>query len=238
MIRLRKAEERGKTQFDWLDSRHTFSFADYFDLEQMGFGALRVINEDKVDPARGFDTHSHRDMEILTYVLEGELEHKDTLGTGSIIIPGDVQRMTAGTGISHSESNPLGDAPVHLLQIWILPEKKGLPPSYEQKNFLEKRKPGKLTLLASNDGRDDSLTIHQDVSLYVLDLNPGQSFTYDLAKGRIIWVQMARGSAVLNGQALEQGDGAAVNDEKTLEFRAEEKAEILIFDLSNDVFYS
>ncbi|HUX80602.1 MAG TPA: pirin family protein [Alphaproteobacteria bacterium] len=232
MISIRKSDDRGKTQLSWLDSKHSFSFANYFDLDHIGFGTLRVINEDKVDPAAGFDTHPHSNMEILTYVLEGELSHKDTLGTGSIIIPGDIQRMSAGSGISHSESNPLSDAPVHLLQIWIIPEKEGLPPSYEQKNFIERRKPGKLTLLASHDGHDDSLTIHQDVSLYVLDLDPGQSFTYNLEEGRLAWVQMARGKVDLNGNILEQGDGAAINNEKTLEFLAENKAEILIFDLT------
>jgi len=233
MITLRKSEERGRTKLDWLDSKHSFSFGNYFDLGHMGFGTLRVINEDMVNAAAGFDTHPHRDMEILTYVLEGELEHKDTLGTGSIIVPGDVQRMSAGTGIMHSESNPLSDTPVHLLQIWIIPEKEGFPPSYEQKNFTKNRKPGKLTLVASHNGKDDSLTIHQDVSLYVLDLNTGKSFSYELAKDRMAWVQMARGKARLNGQLLEQGDGAAIIDEKTLEFKAEDKAEILIFDLTH-----
>jgi quercetin 2,3-dioxygenase len=231
MIRLRKSEDRGITKLNWLNSKHSFSFGNYFDPEHMGFGTLRVINEDVVTPRAGFDTHPHRNMEILTYVLEGELEHKDTLGTGSIILPGDVQRMSAGTGIMHSESNPLGDTPVHLLQIWIIPEKEGLSPSYEQKNFTEKRKPGKLTLLASHKGQNDSLTIHQDVSLYVLDLNVGQSFMYPLEKSRIAWMQIARGRITLNDQLLEQGDGAAVRDEKTLEFQAKNKAEILIFDL-------
>ncbi len=233
MITLRKSEERGTTKLDWLDSKHSFSFGNYFDPEHMGFGTLRVINEDKVNPAAGFDTHPHSDMEILTYVLEGELEHKDTLGTSSIILPGDVQRMSAGTGIMHSESNPQSDRQAHLLQIWIIPEKEGLPPSYEQKNFTKKRGPGKLTLLASRNGQNDSLAIHQDVSLYVLDLDPGNSFTYKLAKDRMAWVQLARGNTVLNGQILNQGDGAAVSDEKTLEFRANDKAEILIFDLAN-----
>lgn len=237
MIKIRKSEDRGTTQLDWLESRHTFSFGDYYDPEHMGFGALRVINEDKVDPSSGFGTHPHRDMEILTYVLEGALEHKDTLGTGSVIKPGDVQRMSAGTGVYHSEYNALEDSHVHLLQIWIIPETKGLPPSYEQKNFTEKRKPGELTLLASQDGHSDSLTIHQDVSLYVLDLAPGQAFKYELKDDRMVWVQVAAGSMFLNGQHVTQGDGVALSHEKTLEFKTQETAEILIFDLVSDVSF-
>jgi redox-sensitive bicupin YhaK (pirin superfamily) len=235
MIELRKSEDRGTTQLDWLDSRHTFSFGEYYDLKHMGFGVLRVINEDIVNPATGFGTHPHRDMEILTYVLDGALEHKDTLGTGSIIRPGHVQRMSAGTGISHSEYNPLTDGQVHLLQIWIIPERKGLSPSYEQKNFTAIRKPGELTLVASRDEANDSLTIHQDASLYVLDLAPGQPFRYKLKKDRMVWLQVTRGDALLNEQRLKQGDGVAVSQEKTLEFQAPEKAEILIFDLPRDI---
>jgi len=238
MIKIRKSEDRATTQWDWLDSKHTFSFGDYYDPEHMGFGVLRVINEDRVDPSTGFGTHPHRDMEILTYVLEGALEHKDTLGTGSIIKPGDVQRMSAGTGIYHSEYNASEDSHVHLLQMWIIPETNGLSPSYEQKNFTAKRKPGELTLLASQDGSSDSLTIHQDVSLYVLDLAPAQSFKYAVKDNRMVWVQIARGDAFLNGQHITQGDGIALSDEKTLEFKAQEKAEILIFDLSSDVSFS
>jgi redox-sensitive bicupin YhaK (pirin superfamily) len=237
MIKIRKSEDRGTTQLDWLDSKHTFSFGDYYDPEHMGFGALRVINEDKVNPSGGFGTHPHRDMEILTYVLEGELEHKDTLGTGSIIKPGDVQRMSAGTGIYHSEYNASKDAPVHLLQIWIIPESKGLTPSYEQKDFTARRKSGELTLLASRDGYRDSLSIHQDVSLYVLDLVPGQSFKYVLKDDRMAWLQVARGSVSFNGQHITQGDGATLSDKQTLEFQAQENAEILIFDLSSDASF-
>jgi redox-sensitive bicupin YhaK (pirin superfamily) len=232
MIKLRQSEDRGTTKLDWLDSKHTFSFGEYRDASHMGFGALRVINEDKVDPAQGFDLHPHRDMEIITYVLEGALEHKDTLGTSSIIRPGEVQRMSAGTGVWHSEHNPEGDTSVHLLQIWIIPEKEGLLPSYEQKDFTEKRSPGKLTLLGSCNGDRGSLIIHQDVSLYVLDLDAGQSFTYALSNDRIAWVQVARGNVLLNEHVLKQGDGAAISHEKTLVFRAEDRAEILLFDLA------
>lgn len=231
MIQIRKSEDRGTTKLDWLDSKHTFSFGEYYDPEHMGFGVLRVINEDKVKASSGFGTHPHRDMEILTYVLEGALEHKDTLGTGSVIKPGDVQRMSAGTGIAHSEYNPSKNSPVHLLQIWILPEKKGLSPSYEQKNFLEKRKPGELTLLASQKGEQGSLTLHQDVSLSVLNLIPNQPFNYVLAQDRILWLQVTQGELLVNGQSLKQGDGLAVNDEKELTLQAQKKAEVLLFDL-------
>jgi quercetin 2,3-dioxygenase len=232
MYYLRKSEERGATKFDWLNSKHTFSFGHYYDEKQMSFGSLRVINEDIVVPKGGFPTHPHHDMEIITYVLEGALEHKDSLGTGSIILPGDVQRMSAGTGISHSEFNPKYDKPVHLLQIWIIPEKTGLQPSYEQKNFAQKRKPNQLTLLASHDGRDDSLTIHQDANIYVLDLNAKQTFTYNLHKERMVWIQMARGSTISNEFNLKQGDGIGISDEKSIHFDAIENAEILIFDLT------
>lgn len=234
VLKIRKSEDRGSTKQEWLDSKHTFSFGDYYDPEHIKFGVLRVINEDKVNPGTGFGTHPHQDMEILTYILEGALEHKDTLGTGSIIQSGDVQRMSAGTGILHSEYNHLQDRQVHLLQIWIIPEKKGLAPSYEQKNFSKKRKPGELTLIASPDGAEDSLTIHQDVSLSVLDLAPGQSFKYDMRKDRMAWLQVARGQVSLNGENLSQGDGMAVSDERELEFRTQEKVEILIFDLPQD----
>jgi quercetin 2,3-dioxygenase len=237
MLKLRKSEDRGTTGSFWLESQHTFSFGDYYDPAHMGFGALRVINEDWIKASSGFGLHPHRDMEILTYVLSGSLEHKDTIGTSSLILPGDVQCMSAGTGISHSERNSSKNTPLHLLQIWILPETLGLPPSYEQKNFLEKREKGPLTLLASPDGREDSLILHQDVSLYILDLGKNQLFSYALAKGRMAWVQMARGSVALNGQPLTQGDGAALTDEKDLVFQAGEKgAEILIFDLLKSDF--
>lgn len=231
MFYFRKNEERGVTKLDWLDSWHSFSFGRYYDENHMGFGSLRVINEDIVKPGAGFATHPHQDMEIITYILEGALEHKDSLGTGSVILPGEVQRMSAGTGITHSEFNPQHDKPVHLLQIWIKPEKLGLQPSYEQKNFAKKREPNKLTLLASHDGREDSVTIHQDVSLYVLDLNAKQIYTYEVSEGRMIWIQMARGIAILNQHILHQGDGIGIKDEKSIKFEAIENAEILIFDL-------
>ncbi len=237
MLKLRKSEDRGTTEFFWLESKHSFSFGDYYDPAHMGFGALRVINEDKVKPDAGFDLHPHRNMEILTYVLSGALTHKDTLGTGSRILAGDVQRMSAGTGISHSEHNSQKDDTLHLLQIWILPEKEGMSPSYEQKNFTKERGMGKLTLLASREGHKGSLTLHQDVSLFVLDLNKGQSFAYALEEKRMAWVQVASGSVDLNGQSLMQGDGAALTHEKALTFQAgEEGAEILIFDLSSSDF--
>jgi hypothetical protein len=231
MITLRKSEDRGTIKLNWLDSKHTFSFGDYYDPNHMGFGFLRVINEDRVMPADGFGTHPHDNMEILTYVLEGALEHKDTLGTGSIIRPGDVQRMSAGTGIFHSEYNPSKERPVHLLQIWILPEAKGLKPSYEQKNFTAIRKPGNLTLIASRNGNEGSLTIHQDAYLYVLDLAPNQSFSYELEKDRMVWLQVALGDLLINGQPIKQGDGVAISHEEKLEFLAKKTAEILIFNL-------
>ena len=234
MQKIRKSADRGTTKQDWLDSKHTFSFGDYYDPAHIRFGVLRVINEDKVHPTTGFGTHPHRDMEILTYVLEGALEHKDTLGTSSIIQSGDVQRMSAGTGIAHSEYNPLHDRQVHLLQIWITPEKKGLVPSYEQKNFSKKRKPGELTLIASPDGFKGSLTIHQDVSLSVLDLAPGQSFRYNMEEDRMVWAQIVHGQVSLDETSLKQGDGLEVRQERALEFRAPEKAEILIFNLPGD----
>lgn len=237
MIKIRKSADRGTTELDWLDSKHTFSFGEYYDPKHMGFGVLRVINEDKVSPAGGFGTHPHRDMEILTYVLEGALEHKDTLGTGSVIRPGDVQRMSAGTGIAHSEYNPSKTNLVHLLQIWIIPENRGLSPSYEQKNFTTSRKPGNLTLLASPGGEKGSLTLHQNVFLAVLDLEPGQEFRYEIAPDRMVWLQAARGETLVNGQYLRQGDGAAVIHEKRLEFQTTENAEILIFDLPNEVAF-
>jgi len=211
MINLRPSSARGAFKNDWLDSKHTFSFSTYHDPEHMGFGDLRVINEDIVAPAGGFATHPHRDMEIITYVMSGALAHKDSLGNGSAIRPGDVQRMSAGTGIQHSEFNPSPDTPVHLLQIWILPEKKGIAPSYAQENFAAKRKPGQLTLLVSKDGKDGSLTMNQTAELSVLDLNSGQSFDYTPKTGKG-WVQVARGEAMINGQPLKQGDGAAIED--------------------------
>jgi redox-sensitive bicupin YhaK (pirin superfamily) len=230
MIARRPAEERGRARFGWLDSHHTFSFGHYHDDAHMGFGPLRVINEDRVSPGAGFDTHGHRDMEILSYVLEGELAHKDSIGTGSVIRPGEVQRMTAGTGIQHSEFNPSPQAPVHFLQIWILPERSGLPPGYQQSAFpLDET--GRLHLVASGDGRDGSLTIHQDVDLHAGRLTAGDTVRARLRDGRLGWLQVARGAVTLNGAQLATGDGAAIKDESDLDIRAESDAEILLFDM-------
>ena len=225
MIRIRKAGERGHFDHGWLDTYHTFSFADYYDPEFMGFRALRVINEDRVEPGRGFGTHSHRDMEIVTYVLDGELEHRDNMGTGSVIRPGEVQRMSAGTGVLHSEVNPSRSNPVHLLQIWILPDRRGIKPEYEQKTFPDT---GKLRLVASGDGAEGSLKIHQDAKLFAGKLG---SVQYEIAAGRYAWLQVARGTVDINGQKLNAGDGAAIEDEHTLTLRGD-NAEILLFDLN------
>lgn len=210
MITIRPANARGVANFGWLDSRHTFSFGEYYDPNHMGFADLRVINEDKVSPGKGFGTHGHRDMEIISYVLEGALEHKDNIGNGSVIRPGDVQRMSAGTGIMHSEYNSSKTDPVHFLQIWILPEQKGIEPGYEQKTFAPEEKHGTLRLVGSRDGRDGSVTIHQDVNLYATSLHEGETVNHRLADGRVAWVQVARGSVQLNDQTLTAGDGAAI----------------------------
>ncbi|MEX2450712.1 MAG: pirin family protein [Rhodospirillales bacterium] len=232
MIDIRRTHERGSASLDWLDSKHTFSFGHYHDPRHMGFGTLRVINEDWVQPGGGFDTHGHKDMEIVTYVLDGALEHKDSLGTGSVIRPGDVQRMTAGSGIRHSEFNHSNAETVHLLQIWILPEENGLAPGYEQKNFPGEEKRGQLRLIASRDGRDGSVTIHQDTDLYAALLGNGESATHTLAGNRKAWIQAARGSLTLNGTQLAQGDGAAISDidEVVIESTADD-TEALLFDM-------
>lgn len=226
MIRIRRAEERGHFDHGWLDTYHTFSFADYYDPEHMGFRSLRVINEDRVKPGRGFGTHSHRDMEIITYVLAGELAHRDSMGTGSVIRPGEVQRMSAGSGVLHSEMNPSPVAPVHFLQIWILPERRGIEPSYEQKAFA--REPGKLQLVASSNGRDGSITIHQDANIFAATLD-GKSLTYDLRADRYAWLQVARGAMTVNGDELRAGDGAAIENERTITIDGD--GELLLFDL-------
>jgi quercetin 2,3-dioxygenase len=231
MITRRPAAERGHARFDWLDSRHSFSFGNYHDDRYMGFGPLRVINEDVVAPGTGFGTHGHRDMEIVTYVLEGALEHKDSIGTGEVIRPGEVQRMTAGTGIRHSEFNPSPDAPVHLLQIWLLPERNGLAPGYEQREFPLGEK-DRLHIVASRDGREGSLTIHQDVDLLAGRLSSGAVVERRLRPGRLGWLQVARGTATLNGLPLGTGDGAAVKDEPALVITADSDAEILFFDMA------
>jgi len=232
MINLRRANERGGGDFGWLNTKHTFSFSDYYDPRWMGFRSLRVINEDYVAPASGFPTHPHSDMEIITYVLEGKLEHKDSLGTGSVILPGDGQRMTAGRGIRHSEYNPSKSEQVHLYQIWILPEKKSLEPSYEQKSFPTEEKQGKLRLIASPDAKDGSVKINQDAWLYVSLLKPGEEVVHDFGKGRHGWLQVAKGGIEVNGQRLEQGDGAAVSDEPKLTIKGATDSEVLLFDLA------
>jgi hypothetical protein len=233
MIEIRRANDRGKADHGWLDSRHTFSFGDYYDPKQMGFGPLRVINEDRVKPGGGFGTHGHRDMEIVSYVLEGAIEHKDSLGTGSVIRPGDVQRMSAGTGIEHSEFNPDRANPVHFLQIWIEPERTGLAPSYEQKSFTTEERRGKLRLVASRDARDGSLRIHSDADLYAALLGEGEAVAHALRPGRSAWLQVARGELELNGQRLEAGDGAGVRGEARIEIRARSAdVELILFDLA------
>jgi quercetin 2,3-dioxygenase len=233
MVTVRKSAERGHVQLGWLDTRHTFSFAEYYDPRHMGFRALRVINDDRVAPRMGFPSHPHRDMEILTYVLEGELAHEDSMGNGSVIRPGDVQRMSAGTGIVHSEVNASPSQALHLLQIWILPERQGLPPSYEQKTFLDSEKHGRLRRIVSRDGAKGSVSIHQDVDLYAMVLGSGQAVSHTLRPGRHAWLQVAGGTIALNGQLLEAGDGAAVSDEVTLELAGTtDQAEALLFDLA------
>ena len=231
MIEIRPANARGKTALPWLDSRHSFSFGEYYDPAHMGFRALRVINDDRIAPSGGFGTHPHRDMEIITYVLEGALEHRDSLGTGSLIRPGEVQRMSAGTGIRHSEHNASQTDPVHLLQIWIMPAQVGLPPSYEQR-ALPPGTRGGLALVGSPDARDGAVIVHQDVGVYAGRLEPGDAVTHVLPAGRHAWVQLARGDASLNGHRMHAGDGAAVSDEAQLEFQANQPSELLVFDLA------
>ncbi|MBC7880290.1 MAG: pirin family protein [Anaerolineae bacterium] len=232
MITLRTSEERGHANHGWLDSYHTFSFANYYDPMHMGFRALRVINEDRVAPGQGFGTHSHRDMEIITYVLEGSLEHKDSIGNGSVIRHGVIQRMSAGTGIAHSEFNPSSTEPVHLLQIWIMPAVNGIVPSYEEKSFDLDEQQGKLRLIVSPEGREGSLSIHQDLDLYAATLKAGEVVTHALRPNRHAWMQVAQGSVDLDGKVLTAGDGAAVSSTEQLSLNAIQDAEILLFDLA------
>ncbi|MEN9261367.1 MAG: pirin family protein [Thermostichus sp. HHBFW_bins_43] len=232
MLTLRKREERGHVKIGWLDTYHSFSFGEYYDPRYMGFRALRVINDDRISPSAGFPTHGHRDMEIVTYVLEGSLEHKDSLGTGSVIRPGEIQRMTAGTGIRHSEYNHSADEAVHLLQIWILPERENLEPSYEQKTTGLAEHPNEFRLIASRDGRQGSVTVHQDVNLYAGLIEPGHIIRQRLDEQRYGWLQMARGNATLNGLPLREGDGVAIARESELKLFSEEGAEVLLFDLA------
>lgn len=231
MITIRPAAERGHADFGWLDSYHTFSFGEYQDFNHMGFHSLRVINDDKIAGGGGFPTHPHRDMEIITWVLSGALEHKDSLGTGSVIRAGDLQRMTAGTGIQHSEFNASKTDPVHLLQIWLFPDKRGLKPGYAQTNFPVADRKGQLKLVASRDGRDGSVSFNQDASLFAATLSPGQRVKHTLSPGRAAWVQVATGSITLNGQSLKTGDGAAITEETELELVGVDEGETLVFDL-------
>lgn len=232
MIKIRNSDDRGRYRLDWLDSRLSFSFADFHDPDYMGFRALRVINDDLFAPGQGFPTHPHQDMEIVTYVIDGAVEHKDSVGSAGIIAAGDVQRMSAGTGIRHSEYNPSDKVPLRLLQIWILPDREGLAPGYEQQTFRRQDKSNALKLLVSPDGRDGSLTIHQDVELYASILEPGETLTHALKPGRHAWLQVASGSISANGQTLAKGDGAAVSGETQLNLAATSTAEFLLFDLA------
>ena len=231
MLVLRHAGERGRVQSDWLDSRHTFSFGNYHDPEWMGFGPLRVINEDRVAPGGGFAPHSHANMEILSYVLEGALQHRDSLGTGSVIRPGDLQRMSAGSGITHSEFNASQTELVHFLQIWIQPDRLNIPPGYAQRQFPEIERRSMLRLLASPDGAGESLSLRQDARVYGALLAPGERVEHALAKGRRAWVQVARGALLFNGQPLVTGDGAGISEETALVLQASEDAKVLLFDL-------
>jgi hypothetical protein len=231
MITIRKAEERGHFDFGWLNTYHSFSFGDYFDPKHTRFRTLRVINEDFVQAGHGFPTHGHRDMEIVTYILQGALEHRDSMGTGSIIRRGDAQRMSAGTGVTHSEANPSRDEPVHLLQIWIFPRQQDLQPEYEEKKFSDDEKRNKLRLIVSPDGSDGSVKIHQDAKIFASLLDERQEVVHSLEDGRSAWLQVAAGSVRLNDVALKQGDGAAVSQESNLRITAQEPAEVLLFDL-------
>lgn len=231
MLIVRPSEARGHANHGWLDSHHTFSFSDYYDPSHMGFRALRVINEDRVAPRSGFATHPHRDMEIITYVLSGQIEHRDSMGSVGVLRAGELQRMTAGTGVLHSEKNNTGEA-LHFLQIWVLPEHEGLTPGYEQKAFPEEERRGRFRLVVSPEGRDGALKVHQDMRLYSTLLGEGEEAGYELALGRHAWLQVARGAGTLNGVALKAGDGVAVSEESRLVLSATEPLEALLFDLA------
>ena len=231
MLDIRKSGKRGHADHGWLKSRHTFSFGDYYDPDHVEFGVLRVINEDTVAPSTGFGTHGHRDMEILSYVLEGELEHRDSMGHGSVIVPGDIQRMSAGTGVRHSEKNPSAVNPVHFLQIWIRPGARGLPPSYEQKHFADSVRRGRLKLVASPDGADGSITLHQDVRLYAGLFNAQERAALELGPGRMAYVHVARGKLRAAGLELHSGDGLKITEEHSIDFCDGQAAELLVFDL-------
>lgn len=236
MMTIRRSEERGPAEFGWLSSKHSFSFGEYYDPEHMGFGDLRVINEDRVAPGAGFPMHGHKDMEIVTYVLEGALEHRDSMGNGEVMRPGDVQHMTAGTGVRHSEFNPSQAEPVHLLQIWILPDARDHEPGYQQRHFPPEDRLNRLRLVASGDGRDGSLKIHQDADILAALIEPGQTVRHDPATGRKLWLQVARGAVEVAGERLAQGDAAAIEEvgEIAVTATGEEVAEVLLFDLRGD----
>ena len=231
MIKIRKSENRGSTSLSWLESKHTFSFGNYQDNQYRGFESLLVINDDIVKPGKGFSTHSHNNMEIISYVLHGSLQHKDSIGNGSIILPGDVQRMSAGTGVTHSEYNNSANDPVHFLQIWFIPDKNNLLPSYEQKNFSIEQKRGKFCLVASKDGHYDSVSIIQNVNISVALINKAEEVTYDISKKRSLWVHIAQGTVNMNNISLKEGDGAAIYDEKVITFTKGIDSEIIVFDM-------
>jgi quercetin 2,3-dioxygenase len=231
MIRHRKSDERGHFDHGWLQTYHTFSFSRYYDPRNMSFRSLRVMNEDWIAPGQGFGTHDHDNMEIVTYVLEGQLAHRDSLGSGDVLRPGEFQRMTAGTGISHSEFNGSQTEPVHLYQIWLLPERAGLEPSYEQKAFPQDERHNRLRLAASPDGRDGSLTIRQDARIYLGSIDEGRELTHALAGGRHAWLQVLKGNVDLNGLAMSAGDGAAISDDLSLAVRSKSSSEVMLFDL-------
>jgi redox-sensitive bicupin YhaK (pirin superfamily) len=232
MLLIRRSDDRGRANHGWLDSRHTFSFADYHDPRFMGYGPLRVINEDRVQAGQGFGRHSHRDMEIISYVLEGELAHEDSMGNGSVIRRGDVQRMSAGTGVEHSEFNHSKTNPVHFFQIWVIPARRGMPPSYEEKHFDDDAKRGRLRLVASQDGREGSVVVHQDANLYAALLGAGDEVTLTTERTRKGWVQLASGAVTVNGEQLAAGDGAAVAYEDAIAIRASADTELLLFDMA------
>ncbi len=231
MMKVRKAKERGHAEHGWLDTYHTFSFANYYDPEWMGYRSLRVINDDLVMPGMGFGTHPHRDMEIITYVLSGALQHQDSMGNGRVIRPGEVQYMSAGTGVQHSEFNPAKDEAVHLLQIWIQPDRKGVTPRYAEKSFKD-AETGKLHLVTSKSGHNGSIAIHQDAELWLAKLNAGESVTHNLKPGRHAWLHVAEGEVSLNGNALSGGDAAAIDQEGALEMSAAKPSQVLLFDLN------
>jgi len=232
MIAVRRSNDRGAVNMGWLNAKHSFSFGNYYDPDHMGFGPLRVINEDRIEPSQGFGTHGHKDMEIVTYIIEGALEHKDSMGNGSVIRRGDVQRMTAGTGVMHSEFNHSAEVQTHLLQIWLLPEESGLAPGYEDKTFAEADKKNQLRLIVSRDARDGSLQINQDADVFASALETGASVSHQLRDGRSAWVQVIRGQVALNSEKLDAGDGASVSKSCELEMTALEEAEFLLFDMA------